>query len=90
MSRIIVDTMSNIDVNELNRLGAFKRPTAFPFMGCERLSTSLNTGDQIGRQIGHRNKSESNGHDVNMVAEGHGSPVSAEGASASSIMATAS
>lgn len=33
MSRIIVDTMSNIDVNELIRLGAFKRPTAFPFMG---------------------------------------------------------
>jgi hypothetical protein len=33
MSRIIVETMSHIDVNELNRLGAFARPMQFPFMG---------------------------------------------------------
>jgi len=33
MSRIIVDTVSQIDVNELNRLGAFARVASFPFMG---------------------------------------------------------
>jgi hypothetical protein len=32
MSRIIVESLAHIDVNELNRLGAFKRPMFYPFM----------------------------------------------------------
>ena len=32
MSRIIVESLPHIDVNELNRLGAFARPMEFPFM----------------------------------------------------------
>ena len=33
MSRITVETLSCVDVNELNRLGAFKCPMEYPFMG---------------------------------------------------------
>jgi hypothetical protein len=40
MSRITVETLSNIDVNELNRLGAFARPMEYPFRGL-RTSPSL-------------------------------------------------
>jgi hypothetical protein len=32
MSRIIVESLGHIDVNELNRLGAFARPMYYPFM----------------------------------------------------------
>ena len=37
--RIAVESLSNIDVNELNRLGAFVRPLESPFLG---LRTSRN------------------------------------------------
>ena len=37
--RIAVESLSNIDVNELNRLGAFVCPLDFPFLG---LRTSRN------------------------------------------------
>ena len=33
MSRITVESLSCVDVNELNRLGAFKCPMEYPFMG---------------------------------------------------------
>jgi hypothetical protein len=33
MSRITVESLPHIDVNELNRLGAFARPMEYPFMG---------------------------------------------------------
>jgi hypothetical protein len=33
--RITVESLSNIDVNELNRLGAFARSMEFPFMGLQ-------------------------------------------------------
>jgi hypothetical protein len=40
MSRTItVESLSFIDVNELNRLGAFSRPMEYPYMG---LRTSAN------------------------------------------------
>jgi hypothetical protein len=32
MSRLIVESLGHIDVNELNRLGAFARPMYYPFM----------------------------------------------------------
>jgi hypothetical protein len=35
MSRIIVESLANIDVNELNRFGAFARPMIFPFMALQ-------------------------------------------------------
>ena len=37
--RIAAESLSNIDVNELNRLGAFVRPLESPFLG---LRTSRN------------------------------------------------
>jgi hypothetical protein len=39
MSRIVVESLSNVNVNELNGLGAFECPMEFPFMG---LKTSRN------------------------------------------------
>ena len=35
MSRLTVESLSHIDVNELSRLGAFEHPMEFPFMGLQ-------------------------------------------------------
>jgi hypothetical protein len=47
MSRIIVESLSNIDVNELNRLGAFACRMEYPFMG---LRTSPHLIEYRGRE----------------------------------------